>query len=378
MNPCSFHSRTAYSLVAVLGLLWLMLAAPVQAARLKDLASIQGVRSNQLIGYGLVVGLNGTGDQTTQTPFTLQTFNNMLAQFGIKVPAGSGNVRLKNVAAVSVHAELPAFAKPGQTIDITVSSIGNAKSLRGGSLLLTPLKGIDGNVYAVAQGNLVVGGFDAQGGDGSRITVNVPSAGRIPSGATVERAVPSGFDQGNSLVLNLNRPDFTTAKNIVDTLNELLGPGVARALDGASISVSAPADPGQRVDYLSIIENLDVEVGQAVAKVIINSRTGTIVIGQNVKVQPAAVTHGSLTVTITEDPIVSQPEALSGGETAVVPRSRVNAEQEARPMFKFGPGTTLDEIVRAVNQVGAAPSDLMAILEALKQAGALQADLIVI
>ena len=378
MNPCSFHSRTAYSLVAVRGLLWLMLAAPVQAARLKDLASIQGVRSNQLIGYGLVVGLNGTGDQTTQTPFTLQTFNNMLAQFGIKVPAGTGNVQLKNVAAVSVHAELPAFAKPGQTIDITVSSIGNAKSLRGGSLLLTPLKGIDGNVYAVAQGNLVVGGFDAQGGDGSRITVNVPSAGRIPSGATVERAVPSGFDQGNSLVLNLNRPDFTTAKNIVDTLNELLGPGVARALDGASISVSAPADPGQRVDYLSIIENLDVEVGQAVAKVIINSRTGTIVIGQNVKVQPAAVTHGSLTVTITEDPIVSQPEALSGGETAVVPRSRVNAEQEARPMFKFGPGTTLDEIVRAVNQVGAAPSDLMAILEALKQAGALQADLIVI
>ena len=270
MNPCSFHSRTAYSLVAVLGLLWLMLAAPVQAARLKDLASIQGVRSNQLIGYGLVVGLNGTGDQTTQTPFTLQTFNNMLAQFGIKVPAGSGNVQLKNVAAVSVHAELPAFAKPGQTIDITVSSIGNAKSLRGGSLLLTPLKGIDGNVYAVAQGNLVVGGFDAQGGDGSRITVNVPSAGRIPSGATVERAAPSGFDQGNSLVLNLNRPDFTTAKNIVDTLNELLGPGVARALDGPSISVSAPADPGQRVDYLSIIENLDVEVGQAVAKVIIN------------------------------------------------------------------------------------------------------------
>ena len=378
MNPCSFHSRTAYSLVAVLGLLWLMLAAPVQAARLKDLASIQGVRSNQLIGYGLVVGLNGTGHQTTQTPFTLQTFNNMLAQFGIKVPAGSVNVQLKNVAEVSVHAELPAFAKPGQTIDITVSSIGNAKSLRGGSLLLTPLKGIDGNVYAVAQGNLVVGGFDAQGGDGSRITVNVPSAGRIPSGATVERAVPSGFDQGNSLVLNLNRPDFTTAKNIVDTLNELLGPGVARALDGASISVSAPADPGQRVDYLSIIENLDVEVGQAVAKVIINSRTGTIVIGQNVKVSPAAVTHGSLTVTITEDPIVSQPGPLSNGQTAVVPRSRLNAQQEAKPMFKFGPGTTLDEIVRAVNQVGAAPGDLMAILEALKQAGALQADLIVI
>ncbi len=199
--------------------------AAVQAARLKDLASIQGVRSNQLIGYGLVVGLNGTGDQTTQTPFTLQTFNNMLAQFGIKVPAGSGNVQLKNVAAVSIHADLPAFAKPGQTIDITVSSIGNAKSLRGGSLLMTPLKGIDGNVYAVAQGNLVVGGFDVEGGDGSRITVNVPSAGRIPGGATVERPVPSGFDQGNSLVLNLNRPDFTTAKRIVETAQRTARPG---------------------------------------------------------------------------------------------------------------------------------------------------------
>jgi len=315
------------------------------AERLKDIASISGVRTNQLIGYGLVVGLNGTGDQTTQTPFTLQTFNNMLSQFGIKVPAGSGNVQLKNVAAVSVHADLPAFAKPGQVVDITVSSIGNSKSLRGGSLLMTPLKGIDGNVYAIAQGNLVVGGFDAEGRDGSKITVNVPSAGRIPGGASVERAVPSGFTQ---------------------------------AVDGGSVRVTAPMDPSQRVDYLSILENLEIDPGQAVAKVIINSRTGTIVIGQNVKVSPAAVTHGSLTVTITEDPIVSQPGPFSNGQTAVVPRSRVNAEQEAKPMFKFGPGTTLDEIVRAVNQVGAAPSDLMAILEALKQAGALQADLIVI
>lgn len=358
-------------------LLSLSLVPSVQAERLKDLASIQGVRSNQLIGYGLVVGLNGTGDQTTQTPFTLQTFNNMLAQFGIKVPTG-GNVQLKNVAAVSIHAELPAFAKPGQTIDVTISSIGNAKSLRGGSLLMTPLKGIDGNVYAIAQGNLVVGGFDASGADGSRITANIPSAGRIPAGATVERAVPSPFAQGDSLTLNLNRADFTTAKRIVDRVNELLGPGVAQALDATSIRVSAPRDPGQRVDYLSILENLEVEPGQAMAKVIINSRTGTIVIGQNVRVSPAAVTHGSLTVTITEDPLVSQPDALSGGQTAVVPRSRVGVDEEAKPMFKFGPGTTLDEIVRAVNLVGAAPSDLMAILEALKQAGALQADLIVI
>lgn len=363
-------------LLLVLGLSCLAFAA--QAERLKDIASIQGVRSNQLIGYGLVVGLNGTGDQTTQTPFTLQTFNNMLAQFGIKVPPGSGNVQLKNVAAVSVHADLPPFAKPGQTIDVTISSIGNSKSLRGGSLLMTQLKGIDGQTYAIAQGNLVVGGFDAEGRDGSKITVNVPSAGRIPSGATVERAVPSGFDQGNSLTLNLNRPDFTTAKHIVDRINDMLGPGVAQAIDGGSVRVSAPLDPNQRVDYMSVLENLEVQSGEAVAKVIINSRTGTIVIGQNVRVSPAAVTHGSLTVTITEDAQVSQPGPLSNGQTVVTPRSTVNAQQEAKPMFKFGPGTTLDEIVRAVNQVGAAPSDLMAILEALKQAGALQAELIVI
>ncbi|MDN3237391.1 flagellar basal body P-ring protein FlgI [Pseudomonas sp. WAC2] len=352
-------------------------ATAAQAERLKDIATIQGVRTNQLIGYGLVVGLNGTGDQTTQTPFTVQTFNNMMAQFGIKVPSG-GNVQLKNVAAVSIHADLPAFAKPGQTIDVTISSIGNAKSLRGGSLLMAPLKGIDGSVYAVAQGNLVVGGFDAEGKDGSRITVNVPSAGRIPGGATVERPVPSGFDQGNSLTLNLNRSDFTTAKHIVDKINDLLGPGVATAVDGGSVRVTAPLDPNQRVDYISVLENLEVNPGEAVAKVIINSRTGTIVVGQNVKVAPAAVTHGSLTVTISEDPIVSQPNPLSDGQTAVVPNSTVKAKQEAKPMFRFGPGTTLDEIVRAVNQVGAAPSDLMAILEALKQAGALQADLIVI
>ncbi|MHB8822536.1 MAG: flagellar basal body P-ring protein FlgI, partial [Pseudomonadaceae bacterium] len=219
-------------LFVLLGLLGLAMTA--QAERLKDVATINGVRSNQLVGYGLVVGLNGSGDQTTQTPFTVQTFNNMLAQFGIKVPPG-GNVQLKNVAAVSIHADLPPFAKPGQTIDITVSSIGNAKSLRGGSLLMAPLKGIDGNVYAIAQGNLVVGGFDASGADGSRVTVNVPSAGRIPGGATVERQVPSAFNQGNTLTLNLNRPDFTTAKNIVDQINDLLGPGVAQALDGGSI-----------------------------------------------------------------------------------------------------------------------------------------------
>ncbi|NMZ63065.1 MAG: flagellar biosynthesis protein FlgI [Pseudomonas sp. PGPPP4] len=361
------------------GVFALLLTMPfAQAERLKDIANIQGVRTNQLIGYGLVVGLPGTGDQTTQTPFTIQTFNNMLAQFGIKVPAGTSSAQLKNVAAVSIHADLPAFAKPGQTIDITVASIGNSKSLRGGSLLLSPLKGIDGQIYAIAQGNLVVGGFDAEGRDGSKITVNVPSAGRIPNGATVERPVPSGFDQGNSITLDLKRSDFTTAKRIVDKINETLGAGVASAVDAGSIRVTAPVEPSQRVDYISILENMEVDPGQEVAKVIVNSRTGTIVIGQNVKVSPAAVTQGSLTVTISEDPQVSQPNPLSGGQTVVTPQSTVKAKQEAKPMFKFGPGTTLDEIVRAVNQVGAAPSDLVAILEALKQAGALQADLIVI
>jgi len=364
------------TLIRILALLLISTAA--QAERLKDLASIAGVRSNPLIGYGLVVGLSGTGDATSQTPFTLQTFNNMLSEFGIKVPPGLGNVQLKNVAAVSVQAELPAFAKPGQTLDITVSSIGNAKSLRGGSLLMTALKGIDGNVYAIAQGNLVVGGFDAEGRDGSRISVNVPQSGRIPGGATIERAVPSGFAQGEQLLFQLNRADFTTAKNIVASINKKVGKGTAEAIDGGTIRVRAPLDASARVDYLALLENLEIEAGQAIAKVIINSRTGTIVIGQNVRVSPAAVTHGSLSVSISEELNVSQPNPKSLGQTAVVPRSRINAKEESRPMFKFAPGTSLDEIVRAVNQVGASPSDLMAILEALKQAGALQAELIVI
>src|SRR5690554_402620 len=358
--------------------LCLALVAPLaQAERLKDIASIAGIRSNQLIGYGLVVGLDGSGDQTTQTPFTVQTFNNMLTEFGITVPPGT-RIQMKNVAAVAIHAELPAFASPGQTIDITVSSIGNAKSLRGGSLLMTPLKGIDGNVYAIAQGNLVVGGFGAEGADGSRITVNVPSVGRIPNGATVERAVANPFASGDHLVFNLNRPDFTTAKRVVDQINNTFGPDVAQAMNAGSIRVRAPLDPNQRVDYLSMVENLQIEQGNAAARVVINSRTGTIVIGQDVRVQPAAVTHGGLTVTISENYQVSQPEPFSGGQTVVTPSSQVSIEEGDGRMFVFNPGVSLDEIVRAVNQVGAAPGDLMAILEALKQAGALNADLIVI
>jgi flagellar P-ring protein precursor FlgI len=349
--------------------------ALAQAERIKDITSISGVRSNQLIGYGLVVGLDGTGDKA---PFTTQTFRNMMNEFGITLPQGT-DPKLKNVAAVSVTAELPPFSKPGQRVDVTVSSLGNAKSLRGGALLFTPLKGADGGIYAVAQGNLVVGGFGAEGNDGSSITVNVPSVGRIPNGATVEQAVPSSFGRGDSLIFNLDQPDFTTARSMTDKINELLGPGTAEALDATSIRVSAPRDTSQRVAYLSVIENLEIETGTERAKIIINSRTGTIVMGQKVQIEPVAVTHGSLTVTITEDFEVAQPNALAEGETVVVPQTNINIDDggDSR-MFKFGPGVTLDDIVKAVNEIGAAPGDLMAILEAMKQAGALKAELIVI
>ncbi len=357
-----------------LTILFLAIPAVAGAERIKDLAAIAGVRDNQLIGYGLVVGLNGTGDKTK---FTGQTLRNMLARLGITLPPGI-NPKSKNVAAVSVHAVLPPFAKPGQTIDVTVSSIGDAKSLRGGSLLMTPLKGIDGQVYAIAQGNLIVGGLTAEGRDGSRITVNIPSVGRIPNGATVERAVPSPFSHAKYLTLNLHRPDFTTAQRIAAAINRVLGPDTARPLDSASVRVGAPVDPAQKVAFVSMIENMEVEPGEAPAKVIVNSRTGTVVISRHVRVRPAAVSHGNLVVTIRENPEVSQPPPLSGGTTAVVPRSDVSVEEEGRHMFVFDPGVSLNDLVRAVNQVGAAPSDLVAILEALKSAGALEAELIVI
>ncbi|MCL6414447.1 flagellar basal body P-ring protein FlgI [Aestuariirhabdus sp. Z084] len=361
----------------LLVLFLLLMAGSVQAERIKDLASISGVRSNQLVGYGLVTGLDGSGDKTSQTPFTIQTFKNMLQQFGIKMPPGS-NPKLKNVAAVSIHGELPPFAKPGHKIDVTVSALGNAKSLRGGSLLMTELKGIDGKVYAIAQGSLVVGGLGVEGADGSSLTINVPTAGRIPNGALVERSVHSSFGRGNKLVLNLKQYDFTTAKRMSDAINQLVGPGVAKAIDGASIEVTAPTDRSQRVTYMSVLENLEVTPGESSAKVIINSRTGTIVIGKNVRVSPAAVTHGSMVVSITEEAEVSQPNAFGAGETVVTPQSNIDVQQENNKMFLFEPGVTLAEIVQAVNQVGAAPGDLMAILEALKQAGALRAELVVI
>ncbi|HXS20214.1 MAG TPA: flagellar basal body P-ring protein FlgI [Steroidobacteraceae bacterium] len=369
---------SAISAVLAFALLSVLLGdGSARAERVEDLATVAGVRSNQLIGYGIVVGLDGTGDQTSQTPFTIQSIENMLAKFGVTVPPNT-NPMLKNVAAVTVHASLPPFSKPGQTIDVTVSSIGNAQSLRGGSLIMTPLSGADGQVYAMAQGSVLVSGFGAEGKDGSSITVNIPSSGRIPNGATVERTVPNSFDSTPFVTLNLDTPDFTTATRLTDAINKLLGPGTAEALDAISVRVRAPADPSQRIAYVSTLEGLDIDPAAPAAKVIINSRTGTVVISSEVRVMAAAVASGSLTVTITERSDVSQPEPFSNGTTTVTPRSTLDVKQEKAHMFQFPAGVNLDQIVRAVNSVGAAPGDLVAILEALKEAGALRAQLIVI
>jgi len=373
------HTMKKIALSCCFALLPLLgLTSTAHCERIKDMAQVQGVRTNQLVGYGLVVGLDGTGDQTSQAPFTIQSLTNMLAQLGVVVPANV-TPQLKNVAAVSVHAILPAFMKPGQTIDITVNSIANAKSLRGGSLLVTPLHGLDGQIYAIAQGNLIVSGFGVQGNDGSKLTVNVPSSGRIPNGATIERAVPTQLAQGDAIILNLNDPDFTTATRLVASVNKGVGDGMASIIDGGSVRVQAPMDITQRVAFLSTVENLEVDPASAAAKVIINSRTGTVVISSNVRVSPAAVSHGSLTVSIKEEQKVSQPGPLARvGTTTVTNTSTINVDQGSNRMFLFKPGVELEQIVQAVNDVGAAPGDLVAILEALKEAGALQAELVVI
>jgi flagellar P-ring protein precursor FlgI len=350
------------------------LPAPAQAERIKDLAQVAGVRGNPLVGYGLVVGLDGSGDRTSQTPFTVQSLKTMLDQLGVTLPPGV-NPQLKNVAAVAIQAELPPFAKPGQTIDVTVSSIGNAGSLRGGSLLMAPLKGADGQVYAIAQGTLVVSGFGASGRDGSRISTNAPNGGSIPNGAIVERAV-AGVAPSGVVTLNLHDSDFTTAARIVAAIDGAFGPGRARALDGVTIEVTPPA--GDRIAFLSRLEMLDINPGSAAAKVIVNARTGTVVMGGEVSVMPAAVSHGSLTVSVTESVQVSQPGAFGRGGTVVAPQSGVEVTQEGGRMFLFEGGSSLESIVRAVNAVGAAPGDIVAILEALKRAGALRAELEVI
>ena len=379
MNP-RHNARLVQLTWLLTGMILILLAAGGQARadRIKDLATVGGVRSNQLIGYGLVVGLDGTGDRTTQAPFTTQSLISMLDRLGVNLPPGT-NLQLKNIAAVVVHADLPPFAKPGQTIDVTASSIANAESLRGGTLLMTPLKGLDGQVYAIAQGNLAVGGLGISGQDGSKVTINVPSVGRIPNGASVERSVPTQFAGTDNLMLNLHQPDFTTATHLADSINKLLGPGTALPMDPTSIRVSAPQAASDRIAFISAIENIDVTPGEAPARVIINSRTGTVVINSQVRVMPAAVSHGSLVVSITEDFNVSQPQPFAQqGQTVVTPQTSIDVSQDNKRMFLFKPGVDLNDIVRAVNEVGAAPGDLVAILDALRQAGALRAELLVI
>ncbi|WP_242096709.1 MULTISPECIES: flagellar basal body P-ring protein FlgI [unclassified Sphingomonas] len=360
----------------VLALASLLVAvAPAHADRIKDLGGFQGIRANQLTGYGIVVGLPGTGDDNLE--YTVQSLKAVASRFGLQLPAGV-NPGMKNAAVVIVTAELPPFAKPGQRLDITVASMGKAKSLRGGSLILTPLMGADNQIYAMAQGNLAVGGLGAEGADGSKIVINIPSTGRIPEGATVERAVATGFGTTPTLVFNLARADFTTAQNVAGAINKKLGFGSAEAVDAVSVSVRAPQGADVRATLMSEIENLDVVSAEPPAKVIVNARTGTVVINSAVRVGPAAVTHGKLTVRIDETQRVSQPGPLSNGQTAVVTKSGVAVDEEKKPMFLLSPGPRLADIVKAVNAIGASPADLVAILEALKEAGALKAELIVL
>jgi flagellar P-ring protein precursor FlgI len=360
---------------------------PAHAERLKDLVQIQGVRDNPLIGYGLVVGLDGTGDQTTQTPFTTQTLANMLANLGISInnqAAGSSNsqsslsnIQLKNVAAVMVTAVLPPFARPGEAIDVTVSSLGNAKSLRGGTLLLTPLKGADGQVYALGQGNLAVGGAGASA-NGSKVQVNTLAAGRIAGGAIVERAVPTSVSQAGTMQLDLNEMDYDTTQRVVAAVNNAFGGGTATALDGRTIQLHAPSDPEQQVAFMAQLQNLDVKPAQAAAKVILNARTGSIVMNQMVTLQNCAVAHGNLSVVINTQPVVSQPGAFSNGQTVVAKQSQIQMKQDNGALKLVTAGANLAEVVKALNALGATPADLMSILQAMKAAGALRADLEII
>lgn len=350
-------------------------AAPALADRVKDLGSFQGIRSNQLTGYGIVVGLPGTGDDNLE--YTVQSLKSVASRFGLQLPAGI-NPALKNSAAVIVTAELPPFAKPGQKIDITVAALGKAKSLRGGALVLTALQGADGQIYAMAQGSLAVGGLGAEGADGSKIVVNVPSTGRIPEGATVERAVDTGFATTPVLTFNLARSDFTTAQAIAAAVNARLGPGRAQAIDGVSIAIVAPEGADLRASLMSEIENLSVTSAEPSARVIVNARTGTVVINSAVRLGPAAVTQGKLTVRVDESQRVSQPAPFSQGQTTTEQKSAVGVTEEVKPIFLLEPGPKLADVVKAMNAIGASPADLVAILEALKEAGALKAELIIL
>ncbi len=349
---------------------------PAQALRIKEVAAVQGVRSNQLSGYGLVVGLDGTGDQTTQMPYTTQSVQNYLQQMGITLPGNinARNIQLKNVAAVIVTAELPAFAQPGQQIDVVVSSMGNAKSLKGGTLITTPLRGADGEIYALAQGNMVVGGAGASAG-GSKVQINHLSAGRIPMGAQVERAVPSPFNEGDTIRLGLNAADFQTASKVVQVINSRYGLGTAAALDGRTVEVRAPMDPSARVGFMAAIEELQLTGSRPAAKVVINPRTGSIVMNQAVSLKPSAIAHGNLAITIDSTPVISQPNAFSQGETVVREKANIQVTQEPGSIVNVPSSANLADVVRSLNALGATPQDLLAILQALKAAGALEAEL---
>ncbi len=377
MNP------TEKVLRAVIALAWLLASAALwwpagaNAARIKEVASVQGVRSNPLVGYGLVVGLDGTGDQTTSAPFTAQSINALLAQMGVTVPPGT-NMQLKNVAAVMVTAQLPPFAQPGQAIDVNVSSIANAKSLRGGTLISTPLKGADGQIYALAQGNLIVGGAGASAG-GSKVQINHLSAGRVPQGATVERSVPTPLNQGEHLQLDLNANDFNTAREVARAINDRMGAGSASAIDGRTVQVRMPASPSARVAFMADIENLPLDQAAPAAKVVINARTGSVVMNGAVTLASCAVAHGSLSVTISSTPVISQPSPMSrGGQTVVAEKADISISSQAGSLIQMPAGTKLSDVVKALNSLGATPQDLLAILQAMKSAGALAADLEVI
>ncbi len=353
-------------------------ALPAHALRIKEVAAVQGVRSNQLTGYGLVVGLDGTGDQTTQMPFTTQAMANYLQQMGISLSdTNASRLQLKNVATVIITAQLPAFAQPGQSIDINVSSMGNAKSLKGGTLIATPLRGADGEIYALAQGNVVVAGAGAAAG-GSKVQINHLSAGRIPQGAQVERSVPTPLNDGDFITLGLNASDFQTARRVAQAINARMGPGQATALDGRTVQVQAPTHPGARVNFIADLEELPIEASLPAAKVVINARTGSVVMNQAVTLGSCAIAHGNLSITISSTPVISQPNALSQGQTVVAQKSDIQITQEPGNIVQMPASPQLADVVRALNTLGATPQDLLAILQAIKAAGALDAELEVI
>jgi flagellar P-ring protein precursor FlgI len=373
------HDRIVHwiTLLAFACAIALVLASAAQAARVKEVASVQGVRPNQLTGYGLVVGLDGTGDQSSQAPFTAQSIIAMLQQMGVSLPSGT-SMQLRNVAAVMVTAELPPFAQPGQRIDVNVSSVANAKSLRGGMLIATPLKGADGQVYALAQGSLVVGGAGASAG-GSKVQINHLSAGRVPQGATVERAVPTPLGDGEFLQFDLNAADFATARELARVINGAKGEGTAQALDGRVVRVRLPPEAEARVAFLADVENLPLTLAKPAAKVVLNARTGSVVMNEAVTLGACAVAHGSLSVTISSTPVVSQPNALSsGGQTVVSEKADITIAQQSGTLMQLSAGAQLADVVKALNALGATPQDLLAILQAMKSAGALNAELEVI